>query len=118
MRKILTLVVFLSVLSISLMVYANSPSDIKITFDQKTKMLEAVIAHNTSDPINHYVKKVAVGLNGENIIEHIISKEDNNQNQTVSYLIPDVKDGDVISVEGYCSINGQLKKEITVKMEK
>jgi hypothetical protein len=38
--------------------------------------------------------------------------------QTVSYLIPDLKDGDVLSVEGHCSISGKLKKEITVKLEK
>ena len=95
-------------------VYAHPPSDIKITFDPATKMLHAVIFHNTSNPVNHYIKKVDVGLNGKEIIEHQISKEDNNETQTVSYLIPDAKEGDVLSVEGYCSISGKLKKEITV----
>ena len=98
--------------------YAHPPSDIKITFDSKTKMLKAVIMHNTSNPLNHYINKVDIGLNGKGIIEHAISREDNNESQTVSYLIPDVRDGDVLSVEGYCSISGKLKKEITVKLEK
>jgi len=114
-KRILAVVVFLSVLGFVSMAYAHPPSDIKIAFDPKTKMLEAVIMHNTSNPINHYIKKVDIGVNGKEIIEHMISREDNNQNQTVRYLIPDAKDGDVISVEGYCSISGKLKKEITVK---
>lgn len=98
--------------------YAHPPSDIRITFDSKTKILQAVIMHNTSNPLNHYIKTVDIGLNGKKIIEQIISRQDNNQSQTVSYFIPDVKDGDVLSVEGYCSISGKLKKEITVKLEK
>jgi hypothetical protein len=74
--------------------------------------------HNTSNPLSHYIKKVDIGLNGKEVIEHTLSKQDNNENQTVSYLIPDVKDGDLISVEGYCSISGKLQKEIIVKFEK
>ncbi len=98
--------------------YAHPPSDIKITFDAKTKILQAVIMHKTSNPLNHYINKVDIGLNGKEIIEHAISRGDNNESQTVAYFIPDANDGDVISVEGYCSISGKLKKEITVKVEK
>ena len=109
----LTVFVFVSAISVAC---AHPPSDISITFDRNTKMVHAVIIHNTSNPTNHYIKKVDVSLNGKEIIEQQISRQDNNENQTVSYLIPDVKDGDVLSVEGYCSISGKLKKEITVKL--
>lgn len=105
----LILFIFLVIVSSA---YAHPPSDIKITFDPKTKILKAVIVHNVSNPVNHYIKKVDVGLNGKEIIEHIISKQDNNESQAVSYFIPDVKDGDVLSVEGYCSISGKLEKKI------
>lgn len=107
--------VFMSVFSVA---YAHPPSDIKITFDAKTKIIQAVIMHNTSNPVSHYIKKVDVGLNSKEIIEHTISREDNNESQTVVYLIPDVKDGDVISVEAYCSISGKLQREITIKFDK
>ena len=110
-------ILFLSViLSLSLVgvAYAHPPSDIKITFDPATKMLNAVIFHNTSNPIRHYIKKVDVGLNGKEILSQSISREDNNLTQTVNYLIPDAQAGDTISVEGYCSISGNLTKEIKV----
>jgi len=115
MKRIMafSVLVFLIVVSAA---YAHPPSDIKITFDGRTKMLKAVIMHNTSNPLNHYIKKVDIGLNGGEIIEQAISREDNFESQTVSYLIPDAKEGDVLSVEAYCSISGKLQKEITVKM--
>ncbi len=93
---------------------AHPPSDIKITYDSKTKILKAVIMHNVSDVKKHFIKKVDVGLNGKEIISHSISQQDNNISQTVSYLIPDVKAGDKLSVEAYCSISGKLEKEIKV----
>lgn len=105
-------VVFLTAFSIG---YAHPPSDIKINFDPQTKMLKAVITHNTSTPLSHYIRKVDIGLNGKEIIEHTISRQDNAETQTISYLIPDAKSGDIISVEGYCSVSGKLKKGVTVK---
>jgi hypothetical protein len=110
---LLVLVIIFAAASIA---YAHPPSDIKITFDAGTKMLHAVIMHDVSNPLNHYIKKVDVALNGKEVIEHSISRQDNNDTQAVIYLIPDVKDGDVVSVEAYCSISGKLKKEITVNI--
>ncbi len=114
MKRIVVLVACIVLMAAS-RVYAHPPSDIKITYDLKTQILTAVIVHNTSNTANHYIEKVDVGLNGTEIIEHKISRQDNNDEQTVSYRIPDVKAGDVLSVEGHCSISGQLEKKITVQ---
>ena len=114
MKKLMTIFMVFAGLLITSAAYAHPPSDIKISFDAKTKMLTAVILHNTSNPAGHYIKKVDVGLNGKEIIEQHISRQDNNLSQLVTYLIPDVKNKDVISVEGYCSISGKLSKAITV----
>lgn len=114
-RVILSFIVcFVSFLSASI-VYAHPPSDIKVAFDQAKHILTAVIVHNTSNPSKHYISKVDIGLNGKEIISQDISWQDNGVEQTVSYLIPDVNVGDVLSVEGYCSISGKLKREIAVK---
>lgn len=118
MKRMVTFLIFLVFLAAVSTAYGHPPSDIKITFDSNTKILQAIIIHNVSNPLNHYIKKADVGLNGKEIIEHVISRQDNNENQTVIYLIPDVKDGDVISVEGHCSISGKLKKQITLKLER
>jgi len=118
MKKAILSVMFIVFFAITTTAYAHPPYDIKITFDPNTRILTAIIMHNVNNPLTHYINKVDVGLNDKGIIEHSISRQDNNENQTVSYLIPDVKDGDVLSVEGYCSISGKFKKEITVRIEK
>ena len=116
MKRLFVFVAFFFLLSFLKAAGAHPPSDINITFDPETKMLQAEIMHNTSNPLTHYIKKIDLGLNGKEIIEHLVSKQDNNKSQKVSYLIVDVKDGDLITVEGYCSISGKLTKEIRVKM--
>ncbi|MBI4706436.1 MAG: hypothetical protein HY761_00720 [Candidatus Omnitrophica bacterium] len=117
MKKVFLLTVFLISFMAFSSAYAHPPSDIIINFDPKTKILNAVIMHNTSNPDSHFIKKVDIGLNGKEIIEHKISREDNNESQTVSYLIPDANNGDVLSVEAYCSISGKLRKEIKVEVK-
>ncbi|MBU0548220.1 MAG: hypothetical protein KJ710_07045 [Candidatus Omnitrophica bacterium] len=111
-KKILFL--FISLVSASI-VYAHPPKDIEISYDPATKILTAVVMHDTSNPLGHYIKKVDVGLNDQEIIQQVISMQDNNNSQRVSYFIPDVKAGDRLFVEGYCSISGKLEKQMTVK---
>jgi hypothetical protein len=115
MKRTAPLLALLLLFVFSSIAYAHPPSDIKITFDPATKILSAVIMHDVANPSTHYIKQVDVGLNGKDIIIHTISSQDNLDSQTVSYLIPDAKSGDVLFVEGHCSISGKLTKEITVK---
>jgi len=115
MRQVIVLCMVFVFIALAQAAYAHPPKDIKITFDPQTKMLSAVIVHDVSNPTGHYIKEVDVGLNGKEIIVHNISRQDNNNTQTVSYLIPDAKPGDKLSVEGHCSISGKLQKEITVQ---
>jgi hypothetical protein len=112
MKKIVLLFGFFVFFVFSAVAYAHPPSDIKITFDPKTKILNAQIIHDVSNPSAHYIKKVDVSLNGKEIIEQSISRQDNLDSQTVSYFIPDAKVGDIFSVEGYCSISGKLEKQL------
>ncbi|MCM8797760.1 MAG: hypothetical protein NC923_07845 [Candidatus Omnitrophica bacterium] len=113
--KRLRLCIFLSsFIALGLIVYAHPPTDISITYDVKNKTLEAVIAHPVSNPQAHFINKVNILLNGQVIIEHRISRQDNNTKQTVIYVIPDAGDGSVLTVEAYCSISGKLKKEVKI----
>lgn len=94
--------------------YAHPPQEIRLNYDPKTKILKAEIVHIVSNPASHYISKVDVALNGKEIIEHKISRQDNNNLQSVIYLIPDVQNNDIISIEAYCSISGKLTKKIKV----
>jgi hypothetical protein len=109
--RFMVLVFFMAIASVA---YAHPPSDIAITFDPSSKILKAVITHPVNNVENHFIGKVDVGLNGKEVIEHKISRQDDNSVQTVSYLLPDARPGDTVSVEAYCSISGKLVKEIKI----
>ena len=94
--------------------FAHPSTDIKVEYSLKTRILTAIITHPVADPVKHHIGKVDISLNGEEIIEHKISKQDTNTTQFAAYMIPDAKVGDTIGVEAYCSINGKLKKDIKV----
>lgn len=112
MRKITAILFACILVAVYTAAWAHPPKDITITYDPVTKILKAVIIHDVSNPEKHFIKKVDVSLNGKEIIQHLISRQDNNDTQTVSYLIPDANPGDTLAVEGYCSISGKLEKEI------
>lgn len=94
--------------------YAHPPSQIEVVFNKETKELSATIVHPVSNSAKHWINKVDIGLNGEEIIEQKISRQEENGQQTVRYYISDAKAGDTISVEAYCSVSGVLKKEVVV----
>lgn len=95
--------------------YAHPPSDIKLNFDTQTKALQVVVTHNTSNPLSHYVKRLGIFLNGDEVIEQNISRQDNNVTQTLSYILPDAKSGDFIFVEAVCSKSGKLERRMEIK---
>ncbi len=97
------------------LVSAHPPAKIVVEYDSATRMLTATISHPVADPKTHFIRKVDIAINGEEILEHRISRQDNDTTQSVSYLIPDAKKGDTISVEAYCNIGGKLTKEIKVR---
>lgn len=95
--------------------YAHTPSDMKATFDSGSKVLKMVIMHDTPDAALHYIKRVNVELNGKEVINHVLARQENDKSQTVSYTIPNAKPGDIITVYVRCSIIGRLKGKIKVE---
>ena len=116
MRKMMSLFAFGACLAGASVVNAHPASQIEASFDPAKRVLAASITHQVGDPVKHYIDKVDITLNGRAIIGQSISRQDNNVGQAVSYLIPDVKDGDVLAVDTNCNKGGKLKKEIVVRM--
>jgi desulfoferrodoxin (superoxide reductase-like protein) len=110
-RIVLSILSLVFLLSASI-AYAHPPSDIIITYDAATKTLTAEIKHSVSNPTQHYIKKVDIGLNGKEIAELKFKKQDSYFSQDITYTFTDIKPADTLSVEAYCSISGKLKKEI------
>ncbi|MBU1125208.1 MAG: hypothetical protein KKC84_04210 [Candidatus Omnitrophica bacterium] len=108
------MVVFLVVCAVGVS-WAHPPSSIEITYDPQEKVVTAVITHPVQNPATHYINKVDIGLNGQEVIAHSLGRQDNDMTQTVSYKIPDAMPGDTLSVEGYCNINGKREVKVFVQ---
>ncbi len=117
MKKLIGCLAFLICLTGASIVHAHPASEIDITFDPNTRILLAVITHNVSSPERHYIDLVDIMLNGNKIIGQFLSKQDNNIGQTVSYLLPEVVEGDVVAIDTHCNKGGNLKKELKVTLK-
>lgn len=95
--------------------FAHPPVHIEVSFNRETKILAAKISHPVENPSTHYIAKVDIGLNGKEILIHEISRQDNENEQVVLYLLPDVKTGDEVAVEATCSISGKNEKKIKIE---
>ncbi len=115
MRKIVPLILFCSLIIASTGAYAHPPSEVNIEHSSELRMMSIVVAHPVSNSGKHFINKIIIWLNTEEIIQHKISAQDDNKYQSAAYMIPDAKTGDVIAVEAYCNISGKLKKEIKVE---
>jgi hypothetical protein len=115
MRKNIFILSCIFFFGMTAMAQAHPPAKITVEYSKATKILRAVITHPVSNPVTHYIKEVEVMLNNKVIIVHNLSRQDNNTTQTVSYEIPDAKIGDMISVEGECSISGKKTESIAVR---
>lgn len=115
MRKIISLILFFGLIVASANVYAHPPSEVNIEYSGELKMISIVIVHPVSNPGKHFINKIIIWLNEEEIIQHKISAQDDNRYQSAVYMIPDAKAGDVIATEVYCNMSGKLKEEIKVE---
>ena len=115
MRKIVLLILFFGLIIASANAYAHPPSEVNIEYSEELRMISIVIVHPVSNPEKHFINKIIVWLNEEEIIQHKISAQDDNKYQSAAYTIPDAKVGDIIALEAYCNVSGKLKEEIKVE---
>jgi len=91
--------------------WAHPPSEIKLSYDAKTRMLQMVLNHDTRKPEEHYIESVQIKINGKEAVKQIFFKQADSEKRIASILLEDVKPGDQISVTGVCNVFGK-KTEI------
>ncbi|HAF07874.1 MAG: Uncharacterized protein XD76_0402 [candidate division TA06 bacterium 32_111] len=106
MKKI---VIFIFLLTLSIISYSHSASEIKATFDFNSKMLYVTVEHSVKDVKSHYIKKIEIQINGKTIITQNYTKQQNENNQDAAYLITDALIGDKITINASCNILGTKK---------
>ena len=92
---------------------AHPPAQVSLAYDSQNQSLNVTTTHAVSNPTSHYVFKIAVQKNGE----QVLTKEYTSQptSSTFSYDYPvNATKGDVLKATAYCIIAGSRSAEITV----
>lgn len=114
MKKNVMLCVLL-LLAASNNAFAHPPGHIDITYEPNSQTISVLVEHNVGNPRTHFIKEIDVSLNGKRMIEDKFTRQSNDNDQSADYEIPDLKKGDTITVDAYCSISGQNSTVISIK---
>jgi desulfoferrodoxin (superoxide reductase-like protein) len=86
---------------------------VQVTYDPYSQTVRVQVVHGVGNPKEHYIGKVTVLINGREAIRQELARQDGPAGVTVSYRLPDAGPGDVITVEAYCNMGGDLRQNVT-----
>ncbi len=104
-------IIFAFLLSLS---FSTIPDDIDIQFDSMENVLIISIPHYTDDPSKHFIKAMAVLINGDTLIKQRFLKQYSHEMQQGIYRIAGLKAGDEITVDAHCNKWGGLTMKFKV----
>jgi hypothetical protein len=111
MRNLLLLII----LCFAAGLIAHPASNVTLTFDSETKILDVNFDHKVSDAEKHFIFEIKVYLNKDVIIEQELFSQDGTESGSLVYKINDAKIGDKIKVTTNCNKTGKKSDEITVE---
>lgn len=94
---------------------AHPPDEVSLEFNAETAMLKVEVRHSVNKVAQHFIDKVVIVLNGEEIIEQKFTVQGSKEIQEACYTIPGIKNGDELKVTAYCNISG--KKTGTLEVQ-
>ncbi len=97
--------------------FAHPPTGVEMEFNNETKVLTVFVTHPVNKVDKHFIDKIVVELNDEEIVTQTFRKQKDGEAQEAMYIIVDAKIGDTIAVAGYCNVSGKKKVSLTVEEE-
>lgn len=94
---------------------AHSPKKITLNADSKNHSLKITVAHSVKDSESHFISKVTVLLNGQEIEALTYTKQTSASAEIILLTIDEMKEGDKIEVTAECNKAGKKKASLEVK---
>jgi len=113
-RTIKALAAFMLLVMLTMPATAHSPSQVSLVYDSQNQSLFVTTTHQVSNPSSHYVFKILVQKNGEQVLTKEYKSQPTSSTFTYDYPINATK-GDVLKATAFCSIAGSRSGEITVE---
>ncbi|MDP8221599.1 MAG: hypothetical protein P9X26_09645 [Candidatus Stygibacter frigidus] len=99
----------------SALLLAHPASKVDLSFDKETSVLTVNFDHKVKDIDKHFIFEILVYLNGDQIIEQKLEKQDNLETGEVFYKIVDAKPGDEIKVSIKCNKFGKKSTKLIIE---
>ncbi|PKP23142.1 MAG: hypothetical protein CVU05_00645 [Bacteroidetes bacterium HGW-Bacteroidetes-21] len=107
--------IFLFVLIVSFPAFAHPPKKITLNADPNTKTLKINVVHPVKDTEAHFISKIQILLNGQEVETLNYTKQTSAAAEIVVYTLDEMKEGDKIEVVANCNKAGQKKASVVVK---
>lgn len=85
--------------------FANSPSDVQLTYLDKEQTLQVKIIHKSFVPNSHYIAKVEIQKNSEKPLVYEYKLQPDKETFTYTYKLP-LNKGDRVEVKAICNLFG------------
>mgnify|MGYP001365177435 CR=1 FL=1 len=92
---------------------AHRPAAIVLAYEAGAGQLTVTVTHRVSNPDRHYVESIRIWKNGVPSGEFAYKSQPDKDGFTYTYDIS-ANEGDVLRVEGTCSVYGKRSAELTV----
>jgi len=112
-RTMKALAAFMLLVMLTMPATAHSPSQVSLVYDSQNQSLSVTTTRQVSNPSSHYVFKIVVQKNGEQVLTKEYKSQPTSSTFTYDYPINATK-GDVLKATAFCSIAGSRSGEITV----
>ncbi len=112
-RKLVLLIAI--ILTTAAVFFAHPPSNIEMSYDSETQILEVIVEHSVGNPHNHYVEELTITHNDRRIISHRLTKQEDEKSIKFQYRLPNVETGMLLEVTAECNRIGKLSKDIKIE---
>lgn len=97
----------------SVCVYPTAPISLKLSYTQKTKVLDVKVTHPTLFPASHYIAFIDIKNRGKTVTSATYTSQPSKTSFTYSFPLNAVE-GDVIEVTATCSFFGSKTSTLTI----
>ena len=87
----------------------------ELRYDKTSETLRISVKHTVKDETTHYLDKIIVTVNKEEVVVHSLKKQNSAEGLELSYYLPGLKAGDKITVSAKCNKFGTKKESIRVQ---
>lgn len=113
LAAVLPAILMFALLALPTAASAHPPKAVTLAYDKEKGVLSVTIAHSSFFPSKHYVKTVAIFLNGKDVENAPYTAQPSGDSYTYTYQVK-AAPGDELSATATCNIFGSAVGKVTV----